>query len=73
MPEGKMKPTPFQVHKSWLVPTALVLAVTGAADCAAVWFAHRPILWAALIGASLPISLSVFVIVPMVRQERRRS
>jgi hypothetical protein len=68
-----MEPTAFQVHKPWLVPAMLVLVVTGLADGAAVWFAQRPILWATLIAASLPISLFVFVALPVLRRESGKS
>jgi hypothetical protein len=63
----------FQVHKQWVVPTALVLVITGLADCVAVWFSHRPIFWAISIAASLPLSLAAFVAIPLIRQESRRS
>jgi len=68
-----MKLAPFQVHKSWLTRTALVLVVTVLADAAAVWFAQRPLLWATLIAASLPVSMIVFVVIPMLRQESRKT
>ena len=68
-----MKLTAFHVHKSWLIRATLVLVVTGLADGAAVWFAQRPILWAALIGGSLPLSMCVFVAVPILRGHGRPS
>jgi len=68
-----MKLTAFQVHKPWLIRAALVLVVTALADGAVVWFAQRPILWATLIGGSLPLSLHVFVAVPILREEGRKS
>jgi hypothetical protein len=73
--EGKarVKLTAFQVHKSWLIRAALVLVVTVVADGAVVWFAHRPILWAALIGGSLPLSMTIFVAIPILREEGRKS
>jgi hypothetical protein len=68
-----MKPTAWQVHKPWLIRAVLVLAVTGLADGVAVWFAQRPIFWAALIGCSLPFSMVAFVALPVLREERRKS
>jgi hypothetical protein len=68
-----MKPTAFQVHKPWVVPAALVLVITGLADCVAVWFSHRPIFWAVSIAASLPLTLAVFVAIPLISQESRKS
>jgi hypothetical protein len=73
MPEAGMNLTAFQVHKQWVVPTALVLVITGLVDCVAVWFSHRPIFWAALIGSSLPLSMTAFVLIPFLRRESRRS
>jgi hypothetical protein len=68
-----MKLTAFQIHKSWLIPAVLVLLITGLADCAVVWFAQRPILWATLIAGSLPVSMLVFVALPILRRESRKS
>lgn len=68
-----MKLTAFHVHKPWLIRAVLVLVVTVLADGAVVWFARRPILWATLIGSSLPLSMCVFVAIPMLRAERRIS
>jgi hypothetical protein len=68
-----MKPTAFQVHKFWLIRAVLVLVVTVLADGVVVWFAQRPIFWAALIGSSLPFSMVVFVAIPLLREERRKS
>jgi hypothetical protein len=68
-----MKLSAFQVHKSWLIRAALVLLVTVLADGAVVWFAQRPLLWAVLIPGSLPLSMLVFVAIPILREEKRKS
>jgi hypothetical protein len=68
-----MKPTAFQVHKSWLMRAALVLVATVLADGLTAWFVPRPILWCTLIASSLPISMVVFVALPILRQDRRNS
>jgi hypothetical protein len=73
MLEAEMGLTAFQVHKSWFVPAAVVLVVTGLADALAAWFVPRPVLWCTLIAASLPITMAVFVAIPMLRQEARKS
>jgi hypothetical protein len=73
MLKARKKLTAFQVHKSWLIRALLVLVATGLADCAVVLFAQRPTLWAALIGSSLPLSIYVFVAIPILRQEGRKS
>ncbi|MGA2130770.1 MAG: hypothetical protein ABSH50_00515 [Bryobacteraceae bacterium] len=68
-----MKLAAFQVHKSWLIRAALVLVVTVLVDGVVVWFAPRPIFWATLIGGSLPLSMSLFVAFPILREEARKS
>jgi hypothetical protein len=68
-----MNLTAFQIHKSWFTRAALVLLVTGLADGTVVWFAQRPLLWAVLIPSSLPLSMFLFVGLPMLREERRKS
>jgi hypothetical protein len=65
--------TAFQIHKSWFIRAALVLVITGLADGLVVWFAQRPILWATLIASSLPISMILFVALPVLREEKRKS
>jgi hypothetical protein len=65
-----MKLAAFQVHKSW---AALVLLVTVLADGAVVCFAQRPLLWAVLIPGSLPLSMVVFMAMPILREERGKS
>ena len=68
-----MKFTVFQVHKSWLIRATLVLVATCLADGAVVWFAQRPTLWTSLIGGSLLLSMYVFVAIPILRGEERKS
>jgi hypothetical protein len=73
MLEAGMNSNAFQVHKPWLIRVALVLVLTILADGVAVWFALRPILWATLIASSLPITMFVFVALPLLRQESTKS
>jgi hypothetical protein len=68
-----MKLTAFQTHKSWLIRAVLVLAVTGLAEVAVVWYVRRPILWATLIAGSLTLSMLVFLAFPILREESRKS
>jgi hypothetical protein len=68
-----MNPTTFQVHGSWLLRAALVLVATGLATAAVVWFAQRPLPWAALIPGTLPLSLYIFVAMPLLKQEKQES
>jgi hypothetical protein len=46
--------------------------VTCLADGAIAWFVERPIFWATLVAGSLPISMIVFVAIPILREEERR-
>jgi hypothetical protein len=68
-----MELTALQVHKRWLIPAVLVLLVTAFADVLTACFVSRPILWCALISSSLPISMFVFVAMPILRQEKWKS
>jgi hypothetical protein len=68
-----MPQTAFQVHKFWLIRAVLVLLITAVADGVVVWFAQRPLFWAVLIGSSLPFSMTVFVAIPVLREESRKS
>ncbi len=66
-----MNRTAWQVHKGWFVRAALVLLVTVLANGIVVWLAQRPIVWATLIGSSLPFTMLLFVWYPLHRDERR--
>ena len=66
-----MKLTAFQVHKSWLIPAILVLAVTCLIDAFVGSFATRPLPWIVLIPGSLPLSMYIFVGRPLLRKETR--
>ena len=68
-----MKPTAYHAHKFWLVRAALVLLVTVLSDGVVVWLVQRPLFWASLIGSSLPFTMVVFVAIPLLREERRKS
>jgi hypothetical protein len=59
-------------HKSWLIPTVLVLLVTVVADGFVAASAQRPLLWCMLIASSLPFSMWVFVGLPLLREEKRK-
>jgi hypothetical protein len=73
MLEARMKPTAFQVHKSWLIRAVLVLVLTALAEGMVVWFVQRPFFWIVLIGSSLPFTMVVFVAFPILREEKRKS
>ena len=52
---------------------ALVLAVTCAIDASVVWFATQPRLWAILIPFTLPLSITLSVTIPVLKEEKRKS
>jgi hypothetical protein len=68
-----MELTAFQVHKSWLIRATLVLVTTVLAVGLTANFAPRPVLWCTLIASTLPLTMLVFVALPVLRQERRKS
>jgi hypothetical protein len=49
---------------------AMVLVGVGLADALVVGFAARPLLWAALIPALIPLLTVIFVIRPMLRDPK---
>jgi hypothetical protein len=65
-----MKLNAFQVHKSWLMPTVLVLVIT----CLIYGFvgsiAAKPFPWILLIPGSLPLSMYFFVGRPLLKKEK---
>ncbi len=62
-----MKQTALQVHKWWLMRAALVLLITVLADGLAASLLAKPFLWCLLIGSSLSLSMTVFVVIPLLR------
>ena len=66
-----MELTAFQVHKSWLIPAMLVLVITVLADGAVGWFAAKPFPWVVLIPGTLPLSMFIFVAIPLLKQAER--
>jgi peptidoglycan/LPS O-acetylase OafA/YrhL len=65
--------TAFQVHKSWLMPAVVVLVATVLAVAAVGWFAAKPFPWIGLIAGSLPLSLFIFVALPLLKRAHRES
>jgi hypothetical protein len=68
-----MKLTAFRVHKWWAMRTAIVLVITVVADGLTAWFVTRPAVWCVAIAASLPITMAVFVAIPVLLEEERKS
>jgi hypothetical protein len=68
-----MTRTAFQVHKSWLMRSMLVLLVTVLADGVVGWLAAKPFPWVVLIPGTLPLTLYLFVGIPLLKQEQRES
>jgi H+/Cl- antiporter ClcA len=71
MLEIGMKSTAFEVHKHWLLPTMLILVVTGLVCGIVGSFVQKPFPWIVLIPGSLPLSLYFFVGRPLIRKETR--
>ena len=65
-----MQLSAIQVHRWWLTRMAPLLVVTGLIDVAVGSFATRPFLWASLVGASLPLSTVIFVVVSLLNQAK---
>jgi hypothetical protein len=62
-----MSSSAWQVHRFWVVRAALVLLVTALAEVAVVWLAPQPVLWAALVAGTLPLSLVCCVGLSLIR------
>jgi hypothetical protein len=73
MLETRMKLAAFQVQKSWLVPTLLILLVTCLIYGVVGSFAAKPFPWILLIPGSLPLSMYFFVGRPLLRKEKEDS
>jgi hypothetical protein len=58
----------WQMHRSWALRAMLVLAATALLEAAVVWLAPRPVLWAALVAGTLPLTLVFFVAFPLIRR-----
>ena len=68
-----MKAPAKQVHKWWLMRTALVLVATCLIDATVGWYAAKPFPWVVLIPGSLPLSMYFFVAIPLLKQAERES
>ncbi len=68
-----MTRTAFQVHRSWLAPTFLILLVTCLIYGVVGYFAAKPLPWILLIPGSLPLSMYFFVGRPLLRKEKQGS
>ncbi len=49
---------------------AAILLSVGVVDCVFVWFAKKPLPWAGIIPAFIPLLVVVFVIIPMMRASK---
>jgi hypothetical protein len=63
----------IQVHKSWLIPTLLILVVTGLIYGILGSVVGKPLPWLAFIPGSLPLSLYFFVARPLIRKDTQDS
>jgi hypothetical protein len=65
--------TAWQVHKWWVMRTALVLLVTCSIDAAIGGLAAKPFPWVVLIPSTLPLSMICFLAKPLLKKEERES
>ena len=63
-----MSLTALQVHRSWLIRAVMVLVTTVMAVAAVGWFAAKPFPWVGLIAGSLPLSMFIFVVRPLLKR-----
>jgi hypothetical protein len=57
----------------WAARFAAILLVAFLADTLVVIYARHPLPWVAIIPAIIPVLVSVFVIIPMIRAEQKHS
>jgi hypothetical protein len=55
----------------WAARFAAILLAAFLADTLVVLFARRPLPWVAIIPGFIPVLVSVFVIIPMIRAEKK--
>jgi len=63
----------WHVHKFWLIRAILVLLVTCGVDAAVVAVATQPLKWAPFITGTLPLTMWLFVGIPVLNEEKRKS
>jgi hypothetical protein len=68
-----MKASAWQVHKCWFIRAVLVLIVTCLIDATVGWFAAKPFPWVGLTSGSLPLSMFIFVAMPVLGRAERES
>jgi hypothetical protein len=68
-----MKASAIQVHQWWFTRAATVLVVTCLIDAAVGWFATKPFPWVVLIPGSLPLTMFIFVALPVLKRAERDS
>jgi hypothetical protein len=66
-----MTASAIQVHKWWFIRASTVLVVTCLLDAAVGWLAAKPLPWVVLIPATLPLSMFIFVALPMMKRAER--
>jgi len=65
-----MRPTLFQVHKSWLIPAVLVWSITCALDAIVAWLVPHPFPWLGIISGCLPLTMFIVVGWPLIRRKK---
>ena len=54
----------------WLGRMALILVMVAAAECLVGFLVRKPLPWAVLVAAALPVLLMMFVTQPLLRAEK---
>ena len=73
MLETQMKLAAFQVHKSWLLPSLLILLLTCLTYGLVGSLAAKPFPWVLLIPGSLPLSMYFFVARPLLKKDKTQN
>ncbi len=60
--------TAWQVHKGWISRAVLVLGLTGLIDAAVGGLLANPFPWVVLIPGTLPLTVIVFVAMPLLKK-----
>jgi hypothetical protein len=59
------------LQRRWLLRMVAIVLLVGLADALVVEFTRRPLPWAVIIPALIPLLTAVFVIIPMIRAEKQ--
>jgi hypothetical protein len=58
-------------NMKWALRMAAILVVGALVEALVVWFAARPLPWAVVIPATIPLLTAIFVIIPFLKAARQ--